>query len=115
MILGDSQVHWNKLQTTDSLKWVRLQHSWQIVNKSVANDWPEFSRFVKDDCRLNHLNNCFDSKLQAVHKSDWMTLSDWLITGFLNTKMVQNTQLFIYFLMFIECQNKSDTIVLICS
>lgn len=75
------------VKRTDSLKWVRLQHYWQIVNKYVANDLPEIGKISQ----LNNLqaNHCFESNLKLnwfnmlkqftnQNNDSWMNLiDDW--------------------------------------
>ncbi len=72
------------VKRTDSLKWVRLQHYWQIVNKYVANDLPEFASWTiyKRIIVLSQILSSTDlicrSSSQIRLNDSWMNLiDDW--------------------------------------
>lgn len=85
------------------------QHYWQRVKTSVANDWPEFLLVEQITVQANHFKSkLLNDSFEAVHKSDWTTLSDCeLLTWFLNTKMALKNPI-IYLLLMCTETNRLD-------
>lgn len=91
------------------------QHYWQRVKTSVANDWPEFLLVEQITVQANHFKSkLLNDSFEAVHKSDWTTLSDCeLLTWFLNTKMALKNPIIYLLLMCIETNRLDVKISLI--